>query len=588
MINKALYAFCGKTKKYILSAVAFDLLKLINGIAFAYIFAIVITGIIEKKPVSPSQILLFIVLIIIVVSIRTLATKMSTKHSFKIVREVKQNIRGAIYKKVTQMGISYLDTFTTQEITHLGVEGVEQLENYYGGYLTQFYYCFLSSIFLFIAVAPLDITVALILVFASLAIPLILQIIMNLVRKVQRKYWKKYSDVGNLFLDSLTGITTLKIFEADETVAKDMAEKAESFRKQTMRVLAMQLNSIVMIDWIAYGATAIAIIVAIVKYTKGNLSVFAVVAIILLAAEFFIPMKMLTSKFHVAMTGVAAGEMILDFLQKDVYTTSGDMNYEKGSDIKVENFSFSYKDGKEALKNISLEFKSKQFNALIGPSGCGKTTLASLICGQLMSTDDIYYGSVEKRGLKKGSLEENIVRISHDPHIFNATVRENVLMGKEGISDEKIIETLKSLKLWEFLEKEDGLDTMLLSGAKNISGGQAQRISIARALVSDFDVYIFDEATSNVDADSEEIILEIIKEISTLKTVIYISHKMSVVTNADNVYVLKSGELVEQGNHTTLIGENGVYAELYNKQKELLDFSNSAKVLNKEVAYENK
>lgn len=565
MINKELYKFCGKTKKYIYFAVIINLLRLGFSIAFAYIFADLIVNILRGVDLT----FISIFAVIIIVLMKTFFTKVSAKFNFTIVREVKSSLRDAIYGKALNLGMSYQSVLTTQEVTHLGVEGVEQLENYYGGYLTHFYYCLTSSVFLFLAMFPLDKLSAFILLIGALSIPLSLQLIMGLVKKVQRKYWKKYADVGNLFLDSLTGITTLKIFEADEKRAEEMDEKAETFRKQTMRVLTMQLNSIVIIDWIAYVSTAVVIGMNVMKFAKGETSLFYVVSIIVLVSEFFVPMRTLTGLFHVAMTGVAAGEKILDFLEYEDEREFGNREFPENAVIEVKNLDFSYPDGTEVLKNLNLKFDSGKFTALVGRSGCGKSTLASLICGQIKNSKGIFYSGINKGELLKGTLEKSIVRITHTPHIFAASVRDNILMGKKDVSDEKIIEVLKSLNLWAFLEGDRGLDTKLLQGGKNISGGQAQRISIARALISDFQVYIFDEATSNVDVESENVIIEIIKEIAKKRTVIYISHKMNVVSTADYVHVLKDGEAVQSGTPIKLLEEDGLYKDLYIEQDEL-------------------
>ncbi len=565
MINKALYKFCGNTKKYIYLAVFAEILRLLMGIAFAFVFAGLIASVIGGE--SPQLIMVAIAVATIIFKI--IFTRLSAKYNFKVVREVKHNLRTGVYKKVLDLGMAYQGVLTTQEVTHLGVEGVEQLENYYGGYLTQFYYCFASSIILFIVVFPIDVLSAFILMLASLLIPITLQAIMGIVRKTQRKYWNKYSDIGNLFLDSLTGITTLKIFEADEKRADDMDDIAEGFRKQTMKVLAMQLNSIVIIDWIAYISTAVVIGINVWGYVDGKISVVSVAVMILLAAEFFIPMKALTAKFHVAMTGVAAGERILDFLEYEEIYESGEEVFPNEADIEVKNLSFSYPDGTEVLKDIDVKFESGKFTALVGRSGCGKSTLASLVCGHLKTPEGISYSGVKKSNLMRGELEKNIVRITHDPHIFAATVRDNIVMGKEGIDDAQVIETLKDLNMWAFLEGERGLDTMLLSGGKNISGGQAQRISIARALVSDFQVYIFDESTSNVDIESENIIIDMVKKLSETKTVIYITHKMSVVSLTDYVHVMKDGLIIQSGTPEELIEEDGLYRDLHREQEDL-------------------
>ncbi len=552
MLNKALYKFCGKTKKFIFVTVLINAVKLLAGIAFSYLFSYIILQFVNQEKLN----LILLVVIAGIIILKVVLIKLATFFNLKIINEVKHRLRANIYDKVLQLGLGYQNSLTTQEITHLGVEGVEQLEHYFGSYLAQFYYCFVASILLFLAIAPLDLRSAIILMIAAMSIPLSLQAIMGIVRKTQKRYWKKYTAVGNLFLDSLSGLTTLKIFQADKRQAEVMDEQAEGFRKQTMRVLGMQLNSIMMIDWIAYGSTAIVLALAIARFANAGMSLFAIITIILLSAEFFVPMRTLTSLFHIAMTGVAAGEQILDFLNMQKYKINKGISINQNNEIEIKNFSYSYPDGKQALQNVSLKILPHKVTAIVGHSGCGKSTLASII------TQILY----EQNKIKA-------VRISHEPYIFAKTVKENILMGRDDIGDEEIIKVLKKLKLWDFLEEQQGLDTKLLAGGKNISGGQAQRIAIARALLGDFSVYIFDEATSNVDVDSETLIFDIINEIAREKTIVYISHKMRAIASADSIFVMDSGKIVEAGTHSELIKKEGVYFKLYMEQEQLLNFT---------------
>ncbi len=572
MINKKLYKFCGNTKKYIFFAVLIDCIKLITSVAFAYVFAFLISGILSGVCVSCNY-NKYIIGALLLGLIKIYLIKYSARFNFKVVREVKHSLRKSIYQKVLAMGMAYQDSLSTQELNHLSVEGVEQLENYYGSYLSQFYYALVSSLILFLSLVYFSFKIALILMLASLFIPALLQGIMKIVRNVQKKYWKKYATVGDMFLDSVTGITTLKIFEADADRSNKMDKSAEEFRKQTMRVLGMQLNSIMLIDWVVYVTSATVIIIAAKLYIDNNIDMFAFIAILMLSAEFFVPMRMLTAKFHVAMTGVAAGESILEFLEIENTRYEGTKVFEKNANISLKNFHFAYNDETEILKGIDITFESGKFTALVGASGSGKSTIASIISASLKSKDKVYYGSLHIEDMMQGEITKNVIRIPHNSHIFYASVRDNVLMGKNNVSDEKIIDVLKKLKMWDFLQAKDSLDTMLLSGGKNISGGQSQRIAIARALIQDFNVYIFDEATSNVDVESEEIILDIIKELAKTKTVIYISHKMSVVSLADYVYVLQDGKISEAGKHNDLMKNKGLYHQLYTEQAELVNLN---------------
>ncbi len=559
MLNKALYKFCGKTKKFIFVTVFINAVKLLASIAFAYLFSSIIVQFVDNGKLN----LKLLALIAGIIILKVILIRLANFFNLKIIKEVKHKLRANIYAKVFQLGMGYQNSMTTQEITHLGVEGVEQLENYFGSYLAYFYYCFIASGFLFLAVAPLDLRTAIILMVAALTIPLSLQAIMGIVRRTQKKYWKKYTAVGNLFLDSLSGLTTLKIFRADKRQAEIMDEQAENFRKQTMRVLGMQLNSIMIIDWIAYGSTAIALALAITRFANAEINLHSMIMILLHSAEFFVPMRTLTSLFHIAMTGVAAGEQILEFLTMQNFKLNKGITINQNNEIEITNFSYSYPNGKQALQNIDLKILPNKVTAIVGHSGCGKSTLASIIAQTLD----------EQNKMKA-------VRISHEPYIFARTVKENILMGRENISDEEIIAVLKKLKLWNFLQEQEGLQTKLLAGGKNISGGQAQRLAIARALLGDFSVYIFDETTSNIDVDSENIILELINEIAKEKTVIYISHKMRAIASADSIFVMESGTIAESGTHSQLLKKEGVYFKLYMEQEQLLNFAkdNSNKI----------
>lgn len=573
LINKDLLRFCGNTKKYINLAILTNILRLIFGIAFSYAFADIVYSTLEGKPINYW---ISLGLIVSIIGGKHRFIRLTGAYNFKIVEEVKLNLREAILKKVSSLGVAYRDRIGTQELIHNAVEGVEQLENYFGSYLTQLYYCLFSTIVLFIATAPHSMLAAILLLIASPVIPLFLMAILKMVKKSQRRYWKKYANVGNLFLDSLIGLSTLKIFKADKNRADEMDSAAEKFRKETMKLLAMQLNSMTIIDLVAYGSTAAAIIITLSGLKAGSVSVFGFILIIFLAAEFFVPMKQLTGMFHVAMTGAAAGEEILEFLNSDDFEKSGTQDFPQNADIELKDFSFSYENSNWGLTDIDIKFDSASLTALIGPSGCGKSTIASLISGQIYADSGIFYSGLPIATLKKGVLEQNVVRISHDGHIFAGSVRENLDIASSGIADENMIAVLKKLRLWEFLQNLGGLDTKLMSGGKNISGGQAQRIALARALLYEPEVYIFDEATSNIDIESEKIIIDTILDLAKSKTVIYISHKLDAVQSADKIYVIEDGKIVQEGIHSDLLRTDGLYKKIYDEQMDLISFAEGA------------
>ncbi|EFD04575.1 ABC transporter ATP-binding protein/permease [Peptostreptococcus anaerobius] len=573
MIEKSLFEFCGKTKKYIVQAVLINCIKLMANIAFSIAFASLMAYFITGDLIYDFRLVSLVILVSLL--FRQLCTRLAARKNHMVVHEVKHSLRRAIYEKVLSMGTLYQEKLTTQEIVHLGVEGVEQLESYFGLYLTQFYYSFVSTFILFLVMLPINIKVALVMLVLSPMIPLFLLLILKIVKNVQKRYWSKYADVGNLFLDSLQGLTTLKVFKADEHRASELDEMAEGFRKQTMKVLSMQLNSIMFIDWMAYGGAAAGIIVALNEYAAGNMGVYEVTLIMLLIADFFVPMRLLTSYFHIAMTGVTASENMLDFLNSPSDIVYGHDEYEENTPIRVKNMTYAYGDGTIALRDIDMVFEPGKMTALVGPSGCGKSTLASVIAGEYLQPQKaVYYGNSEAYSLAKGQINKNIIRITHDGHVFAGTVRSNLLLGDENVTEERMIEVLEQVSLWDIFSKMDGLDTQVLSQGKNLSGGQAQRLSLARALLYDAQVYIFDEATSSIDIESENIIIDIIEKISAFKTVIYISHRLQSVVNSDKIYVMEDGRLVEEGNHKELMENKGLYEHLFSQQEELERYRN--------------
>jgi len=568
MIDKRLYNFSGNIKKYISITTFLSCVKLIANIFFYFIFAFLLVSLINKDfSFSYSHI---IISILIIVFIRQFSTIKISHILGNLVVDVKRNLRKIIFEKTLKLGLAYSQLFKTQELIHLSVDNVEQLEVYFGGFLTQFYYCIVSSFILFFSIAYFNLKIAFILLGFSLAIPLSLYIILNKVKKIQKKYFAKYMNVGTLFLDSLQGLTTLKIYGTDEIREEEIAKMSEEFRIETMRVLKMQLLSIAVINWIIYAGTILAIVTSVKLFLNGSLGLFPMLFIFMLAPEFFIPMRTLTSLFHVAMTGVSAAENIISFVDSPERNTDGNKEFKNENEIKVSKLNFSYPDGTQSLKDIDMSFKKGNLTAVVGHSGCGKSTLVSVLSGELKSKEnEIFVDDIDIQNIKIEDKIKNILKITHDSHIFSGTVRENLTMANENLSDETMIEVLKKVKLWDIFLKNKGLDTSLESQGKNLSGGQVQRVALARALLYDASVYIFDEATSNIDIESEEIILSIIYSLSKEKTVIYISHRLPAIKNADCIYVMDKGKIIESGEHIKLYAKKGLYYEMYRHQEEL-------------------
>ena len=564
MIDKRLYNFSGNIKEYISITTFLSCVKLIANIFFYFIFAFLLVSLINKDfSFSYSYI---IISILIIVFVRQFSTIKISHMLGNLVVDVKRNLRKLIFEKTLKLGLAYSQLFKTQELTHLSVDNVEQLEVYFGGFLTQFYYCIVSSFILFFSIAYFNLKIAFILLGFSLAIPLSLYIILNKVKKIQKKYFAKYMNVGTLFLDSLQGLTTLKIYGTDEKREEEIAKMSEEFRIETMKVLKMQLLSIAVINWIIYAGTILAIVTSVKLFLNESLGLFPMLFIFMLAPEFFIPMRTLTSLFHVAMTGVSAAENIISFVDSPERNNNGNKEFKNENDIKISKLNFSYPDGTQSLKDIDMTFKKGNLTAVVGHSGCGKSTLVSVLSGELKSKEnEIFVDDIDIQNIKIEDKIKNILKITHDSHIFSGTVRENLSMANENLSDETMIEVLKKVKLWGVLS----LDTILESQGKNLSGGQAQRVALARALLYDASVYIFDEATSNIDIESEEIILNIIYSLSKEKTVIYISHRLPAIKNADCIYVMDKGKVIESGKHIKLYAKKGLYYEMYKHQEEL-------------------
>ena len=564
MIDKRLYNFSGNIKKYISITTFLSCVKLIANIFFYFIFAFLLVSLINKDfSFSYSYI---IISILIIVFVRQFSTIKVAHMLGNLVVDVKRNLRKLIFEKTLKLGLAYSQLFKTQELIHLSVDNVEQLEVYFGGFLTQFYYCIVSSFILFFSIAYFNLKIAFILLGFSLAIPLSLYIILNKVKKIQKKYFAKYMNVGTLFLDSLQGLTILKIYGTDEKREEEIAKMSEEFRIETMRVLKMQLLSIAVINWIIYAGTILAIVTSIKLFLNGSLGLFPMLFIFMLAPEFFIPMRTLTSLFHVAMTGVSAAENIISFVDSPERNNNGNKEFKNENDIKISKLNFSYPDGTQSLKDIDMSFKKGNLTAVVGHSGCGKSTLVSVLSGELKSKEnEIFVDDIDIQNIKIEDKIKNILKITHDSHIFSGTVRENLTMANENLSDETMIEVLKKVKLWGVLS----LDTILESQGKNLSGGQAQRVALARALLYDASVYIFDEATSNIDIESEEIILNIIYSLSKEKTVIYISHRLPAIKNADCIYVMDKGKVIESGKHNELYAKKELYYNMYKHQEEL-------------------
>lgn len=568
MINKRLIGTVEESKKYIAGNVVSQWISLIANIAMMAAIAKMLQHLYEGNA-GGRELALAAIIAVVAIGVANISAKMSYLSS----KLVKKTLRQMIYQKLLRLGSSYKEQANTSEIVQVAVEGVEQLETYFGAYLPQFFYAMLAPLTLFGVLSVVNFPSAVVLLICVPMIPVTIVMIQRWAKKLLSKYWGQYTALGDTFLENLQGLTTTKIYEADAFKHQEMNEQSERFRKITMKVLTMQLNSITIMDLIAYGGAALGVILATIQLKEGQVDLFGCILIILLAADFFLPMRLLGSFFHIAMNGMAASDKIfrlLDLPEPERKVTSVPTD----CSIRCCDLRFSYEEGREILHGINMSFPKGSFTAIVGESGCGKSTISSILMGRNKGySGEIMVGDIPLSEISEESLMKNFTYISHQSYLFKGTVRENLLMARPDASETALWNVLEQVKLADFLRNEDGLDTLLNENALNLSGGQRQRLALARALLHDSPVYIFDEATSNIDVESENDIMTQIYALAKTKTVILISHRLANVVGADNIYVLDQGNIVEEGNHKVLLLQHGVYAKLWNAQQELENYT---------------
>ena len=571
MINKRLIGIVPDSKKFIARNVLFQWIALLANIAMMIAITLLLGKLFEQSA-QLKDITITLGLAVVTVIVRYICTTLASKMGYLSSKEVKRTLRELIYKKLLRLGTSYNEKIKTSEIVQVAVEGVEQLETYFGAYLPQFFYAMLAPITLFVVVSFVSLPCAIVLLICVPLIPVSIAVVQTWAKKLLAKYWGQYTALGDTFLENLQGLTTLKIYQADAFKQKEMNEESEKFRKITMKVLTMQLNSITIMDLIAYGGAALGVILSVTQYAKGNVSFSGALLIILLSADFFIPMRLLGSFFHIAMNGMAASEKIFQLLD----LPEGEIMEEEVPEdctITCEEVCFSYEKEREILHDVNLAFPMGTCTAIVGESGCGKSTVAAILMGRNQGyTGSVKIGDKELVGLSQNSLMKNITYVSHQSYLFKGTVKDNLLMGKPNATDEELWEILERVNLAEFLRTEEGLETKLREKASNFSGGQCQRLALARAVLHDSPIYVFDEATSNIDVESENYIMREIHALSKTKTVILISHRLANVVRSDNIFCMNHGSVVESGTHEDLIKKQGLYASLWNTQQSLENF----------------
>ena len=573
MFNKRLLSTCDSSMKWIGLTVLMNWISILCNIGIILFIGNTIDQLLSSNfNLDFIKSGLFIGLMLIT---RFIANYMSTKFSLNSSSEVKKTLRSTIYEKLLNLGVNYTNSISTSSTVQIAVDGVEQLEIYFGRFMPQLFYSLIAPLTLFAVMSFISFKTAIVLLICVPLIPLTIMAVMKIAKKLLSKYWGVYTDLGDSFLENLQGLTTLKIFDCDEDKNVEMNKNAEHFRKITMKVLSMQLNSIIIMDLIAYGGSAIGILIAIYEFNLGLLTIGQVLIIILLSAEFFIPMRLLGSFFHVAMNGISASERMFNLLDVEVEKID-DLNIEEiksleNINIEIKDVDFSYDKERKVLEDINISINNNKMIALVGESGCGKSTITNLLLKQnKVDNGEILLNGINLNKIPFDVLTKKIGFINHSAYIFNGTIEDNIRMGKNDASLDEIYNALKKANLYEFvMTLPEKLNTNVGEGGSLLSGGQKQRLALARTIITDPEIYIFDEATSNIDVESEEKVWESIYKLAKNKTVIVISHRLANVKNADMIYVLDNGKLVECGKHKDLMIHNGKYNELVTHQSNL-------------------
>lgn len=565
MIKTRLFSLLPESKKYVAQNVVFQWLGLCCNIGMVF----AVCRVLQQLYISGSFQKGGIVCILLAALGRALFAKLSANAAFASSCGVKRALRGQIYQKLLRLGSSYTGQITSAEVIQLAGEGVEQLETYFGAYLPQLFYALLAAVTLFCVIAPISLSTALILFCCVPMIPLAIVAVQKIAKRLLANYWGQYTQMGDHFLENLQGLTTLKIYGADAQRHQEMNEDAENFRRITMKVLTMQLNSIIIMDFFAYGGAALGIVCAVRQMQAGSVDLFGGLSILLLSADFFLPMRRLGSFFHVAMNGMTAADKIFHLL--DLEEPGGQTEKaQANAPIICRDLCFAYEKERPVLQQIDLQITPGGLIALAGVSGCGKSTLAAILTGRCRAySGSVRIGEAELRTIREESLMKQITLVSHNSYLFKGTVRSNLQPAAPGAGEKEMWQVLARVQLADFLRTQNGLDTPIAEGAGNLSGGQRQRLALARALLHDTPMYIFDEATSNIDMESETVILNEIYRMAKEKTVLMISHRLAAIQNADCIYFMQHGRITQSGTHAALLAQGGGYQILWEQQQAL-------------------
>ena len=538
MINKKLIAFDRGAMRFVGANVAFQWLGMLCNIIFVRLIAQLV-GAVFAGELTHEMLRQDFVLCLFTIPLRYVFTLLASSMSDCASKDVKRTLRSKIYEKLTRLGAGYSETIATSEAVMLASEGVEQIDTYFAKYLPQLFYSLLAPVTLFVLLVGVHARSAIILLCCVPLIPVSIVAVQKFAKKLLDKYWGEYTTLGDSFLENIQGLTTLKIYQADGWKHEEMNRQAERFRKITMKVLTMQLNSVTLMDLMAYDGAGLGIISAVAAFAKGQITLTAALTILLLAAD-----------------------------------EPADGTQEAGEDttLKLDHVTFGYENDRTILHDVSLCIPQGSFVSLVGESGCGKSTIAAILSGARTGyTGSVTLGGVPVQTLREESRLRTLTVVPHNAAIFKGTVGSNLRMAAPAADDAALWAALEEVNLAAFCRSQQGLDTPLHEGGSNLSGGQRQRLAMARALLHDSPIYLFDEATSNVDAESENDIMAAIRKLAGKKTVILISHRLANVVDSDCICVMDGGRIAEQGKHEALLAAGGVYSRLYNAQKQLED-----------------
>lgn len=566
MFDKELIKLIGGNRKYVIYVVLLMILGMLGNIgitaSICWAVYLLIEGAEALTYIYPA------ICAVVAIIVRYAASRCTGDLKDVLGRRVKKDLRERTYDKILKLGVRSTDGMSMAGLTQVSMEGIEQLDLYYSAYLPQFFYSMIAPLILFFICVGIDWRTSLVLLACVPLIPVSIVAVSKYAKKVFAKYWGKYTSMGDGFLDSVQGLKELKIFDADDARHKKMNENAEEFRKITMKVLVMQLASTTIMDLVAFGGAGAGIALSVVGLMNGWLQPAAALFLILVAVEFFLPLRSLGSAFHVAMNGASAGKKIIALLASEE-PVWGESEL-KCARLALENVTFSYDGKRDALKNVTMNFPQRGMTAIVGRSGCGKSTVVNMLTGARRPDEgNVLAGGDDIKTLSRQSYYSHIASVSYNTYIFNDTVRANFELAKKDVTDGEIWSALDKVNLSDFIRENGGLEKVITEDANNVSGGQKQRLALAVNLVADKDVYIFDEATSNIDIESEAVIMKNVVEMSREKSVIVISHRLENVVPADNIYYMENGEVKESGTHASLMERGGGYAKLYAAQKEL-------------------